>query len=237
MRRVHKNPTGQPWPCAGHPRRTAREKVPADGRVKHGHGGAWGPSNITRPVFALLAATLALAAPPPWADGELLTLRLLGTTDLHTHLVDYDYYKDAADSSLGLARTASLIKTARSEAKNVLLFDSGDTPQGKPVADDQRFVVATNDYRAERGGNFPGLDGKNVILEAQDTNQQLVLACLQDRRTIDPSADGNWSFAPLAGPVEAVFESAPAAQELVAGRTRYLGPGDNGFARYAIDLR
>jgi 2',3'-cyclic-nucleotide 2'-phosphodiesterase/3'-nucleotidase len=111
--------------------------------------------------------------------------------------------------------------------------------QGKPIVDDQRFVVATNNYRAGGGGNFPGLDGSNIILEAQDTNQQLIVEYLKDRGTIDPSADGNWGFAPVAAPVEAVFESAPAAQDLAAagGRIRYLGPGEGGFARYRLDLQ
>lgn len=44
-----------------------------------------------------------------------VNLRIMETTDLHTNLVDYDYYKDAAAASVGLAKTATLIKEARKE--------------------------------------------------------------------------------------------------------------------------
>ena len=45
-------------------------------------------------------------------------LRILGTTDIHTHLYNYDYYKDAESLEFGLAKTATLIKKARAEADN-----------------------------------------------------------------------------------------------------------------------
>jgi 2',3'-cyclic-nucleotide 2'-phosphodiesterase/3'-nucleotidase len=47
----------------------------------------------------------------------------------------YDYYRDAPDDTVGLARTASLVKAARAEAKNTLLFDNGDLIQGSPLGD------------------------------------------------------------------------------------------------------
>src|SRR6202012_3579642 len=51
------------------------------------------------------------------ASGERhdATLALLETTDIHTNLLSYDYYKLAEDKSLGLERTATLIAAARKE--------------------------------------------------------------------------------------------------------------------------
>ncbi|MER7928391.1 MULTISPECIES: 5'-nucleotidase C-terminal domain-containing protein [unclassified Streptomyces] len=62
---------------------------------------------------------------------------ILGTTDLHSHVFDWDYYSDKAYSdskgnSVGVARVATLIKQQR-EAKGegrVLLVDAGDIIQG-----------------------------------------------------------------------------------------------------------
>lgn len=45
-------------------------------------------------------------------------LRVLETTDLHTNIMDFNYYSGKDDPTIGLARTASLIHAARSEAKN-----------------------------------------------------------------------------------------------------------------------
>lgn len=72
-------------------------------------------------------------------------LRILGTTDIHTHLVNYDYYKDAETNEFGLAKTATLIKEARAEAKNTLLFDNGDLIQGNPLGDYKAKVDVLED--------------------------------------------------------------------------------------------
>ncbi len=64
-----------------------------------------------------------------------LRLRLLGTTDLHAHLLPYDYYADEDGRPYGLSRTATLIRAARAEAANTMLFDNGDALQGTPMGD------------------------------------------------------------------------------------------------------
>lgn len=69
------------------------------------------------------------------ADGEVIRLRLLETSDLHMFIYDYDYYRDRPDNTLGFAKTAQLIAGARAEAPNCLLFDNGDTIQGNPLSD------------------------------------------------------------------------------------------------------
>ncbi|NHN83052.1 bifunctional 2',3'-cyclic-nucleotide 2'-phosphodiesterase/3'-nucleotidase [Acetobacter musti] len=65
----------------------------------------------------------------------LVRLRLLETSDLHMFLCAWDYYRAREDSTAGLTRVASLIRAARAEASNSLLFDNGDIIQGNPLGD------------------------------------------------------------------------------------------------------
>ncbi|HET7267269.1 MAG TPA: bifunctional 2',3'-cyclic-nucleotide 2'-phosphodiesterase/3'-nucleotidase [Oleiagrimonas sp.] len=72
--------------------------------------------------------------------GTTAKLTLLETTDLHAHVLGYDYYKLRATPHVGLARTATLIDRARKHYPNTLLFDAGDTIQGTVAADYQAKV-------------------------------------------------------------------------------------------------
>ena len=64
-------------------------------------------------------------------------LRILATTDLHMHILPYDYFTDAPSHTRGLARTASLIHAARAEdgSDACLLVDNGDFLTGTPMDD------------------------------------------------------------------------------------------------------
>jgi 2',3'-cyclic-nucleotide 2'-phosphodiesterase / 3'-nucleotidase len=75
----------------------------------------------------LLCAPIVLAAD--------LQLRILETTDVHMNLLNYDYYQDKVTHEYGLAKTITLIKAARAQAKNSLLIDNGDLLQGNPLGD------------------------------------------------------------------------------------------------------
>ena len=83
-------------------------------------------------AFTLLAASALLAST---AHAQQLKLRLLETTDVHVSLMAWDYYQDKPVEEYGLERTATLIKAARAEAKNTLLFENGDLLQGNPLGD------------------------------------------------------------------------------------------------------
>ncbi|MEQ4531709.1 MAG: bifunctional 2',3'-cyclic-nucleotide 2'-phosphodiesterase/3'-nucleotidase [Mixta sp.] len=61
--------------------------------------------------------------------------RIMETTDLHSNMMDFDYYKDKPTDKFGLVRTATLIAAARAEAKNSVLVDNGDVIQGSPLGD------------------------------------------------------------------------------------------------------
>jgi 2',3'-cyclic-nucleotide 2'-phosphodiesterase/3'-nucleotidase len=108
--------------------------------------------------------------------------------------------------------------------------------EGRPLDDAQEFVVATNNYRASGGGNFPGMDGSNIVFETAETNQEIIKDWLIEQRTIDARVTEIWSFAPLPASAQVVFESSPEARSLADGnpRIRHVGDGANGFALYAL---
>lgn len=93
------------------------------------------PENASGNTDALMAMARNVAATEDTkpVEGQTVDLRILATTDLHTNLVNYDYYQDKPVETLGLAKTAVLIEKAKKENPNVLLVDNGDTIQGTPL--------------------------------------------------------------------------------------------------------
>jgi len=118
--------------------------------------------------------------------------------------------------------------------------------RGKPVSPTQEFLVATNNYRASGGGDFPGLDGSKTVIAAPDSNRDILIAYIRDARQLTRTAHGatrSWRFAQVetAGPV--VFHTAPnlldLAHEAGLHNITQLAPDDGrnrGTALYAIDL-
>ncbi|HFU4115853.1 TPA: bifunctional 2',3'-cyclic-nucleotide 2'-phosphodiesterase/3'-nucleotidase [Streptococcus suis] len=91
----------------------------------------------TSPTTETRAATTETTTP---VEGQSVDVRILATTDLHTNLVNYDYYQDKPVETLGLAKTAVLIETAKAENPNVILVDNGDTIQGTPLGNYKSLI-------------------------------------------------------------------------------------------------
>ncbi len=83
----------------------------------------------------------------------------MATSDLHMHILPFDYVNGTPSLTTGLARTAALIRTARAEAANALLFDNGDFLHGSPLGDQilRRFARAMHEPR-----------GRHPIVAAMD---------------------------------------------------------------------
>ncbi|MBG9717574.1 bifunctional 2',3'-cyclic-nucleotide 2'-phosphodiesterase/3'-nucleotidase [Bacillus cereus] len=112
------------------------------------------------------------------------------------------------------------------------------TYEGKPVTDDQEFIVATNNYRGS-SKTFPGVSEGEVIYQSQDETRQIIVKYMQETPAINPTADQNWTFKPIvADKLITTFDSSPKAKEYIKkdGKISYLGPSENEFAKYAIDI-
>ncbi|MBV8633072.1 MAG: 5'-nucleotidase C-terminal domain-containing protein, partial [Burkholderiaceae bacterium] len=118
------------------------------------------------------------------------------------------------------------------------------TYNGKAVAATDDFIVATNNYRAGGGGNFPGIDGSKTIIASPDANQAVVAAYIKKQGTLTTAGNASgqsWSFVKVATQGPVILRSAPGkmaiAQGLGLARVTAEGAVDaNGFSHYAIDL-
>ncbi|WP_166701880.1 bifunctional 2',3'-cyclic-nucleotide 2'-phosphodiesterase/3'-nucleotidase [Bacillus albus] len=112
------------------------------------------------------------------------------------------------------------------------------TYAGKPVADNQEFIVATNNYRGS-SQTFPGVSKGEVVYQSQDETRQIIVKYMQETPVIDPAADKNWTFKPIvAEKLNTTFDSSPNAQKYIKkdGKISYVGPSENEFAKYTIDI-
>ncbi|MDK7487717.1 bifunctional 2',3'-cyclic-nucleotide 2'-phosphodiesterase/3'-nucleotidase [Bacillus paranthracis] len=112
------------------------------------------------------------------------------------------------------------------------------TYEGKPVADNQEFIVATNNYRGS-SQTFPGVSKGEVVYQSQDETRQIIVKYMQETPVIDPAADKNWTFKPIvADKLHTTFDSSSNAQKYIKkdGKISYVGPSENEFAKYAIDI-
>ncbi|MEU7591382.1 5'-nucleotidase C-terminal domain-containing protein [Micromonospora sp. NPDC049230] len=130
-----------------------------------------GPSRRQVLVAAAAAATAPLiAAAPAQAAGRprprTWDLTLLGTSDTHGNVHNWDYYRDAEyddskHNDIGVAKLATLINQIRHERRGraTLVLDAGDTIQGTPLA----TYYAKQEPITATGEKHPMARAMNVI--------------------------------------------------------------------------
>jgi len=92
---------------------------------------------VAEPALAASSTTEAALA----RGKKRVRLTVLGTTDLHGNVFNWDYYKntafsDKAGDQIGIAKVTTLIRGVRKDRQGepILTLDAGDTIQGTPLA-------------------------------------------------------------------------------------------------------
>ncbi|WP_100332344.1 bifunctional 2',3'-cyclic-nucleotide 2'-phosphodiesterase/3'-nucleotidase [Bacillus xiapuensis] len=113
------------------------------------------------------------------------------------------------------------------------------TFNGKAIDPKQKFLVATNNYRAGGGGNFPGISGKNIAVETPDESRGIVIDYIMKMKEINPAADKNWAFAPIKEEVHVTFETSPNAKKYIGDSDKFAFEKqlDSGFAQFSINMK
>ncbi|MBK6018592.1 bifunctional UDP-sugar hydrolase/5'-nucleotidase [Streptomyces sp. MBT53] len=129
-------------------------------------------SAVTGAGVALAGAAAAPAAQAaekkkPGKPAKRYSLTVMGTTDLHGHVFNWDYFKDAEYSdakgnAMGLARVSTLVNQIRQEKgrRNTLLLDAGDTIQGTPLT---YYFAKVDPITAKGGPVHPMAQAMNAI--------------------------------------------------------------------------
>ncbi|WP_300060565.1 bifunctional 2',3'-cyclic-nucleotide 2'-phosphodiesterase/3'-nucleotidase [uncultured Roseobacter sp.] len=143
----------------------------------------------------------------------------------------------------GVSYQIDLSQPSKYDTKGEVLDASANrivnlTYNGQPLDMKAEFIVATNNYRAGGGGNFPGAAPETVIFEGPDTNRDVIVRYIVEKGTISPRADGNWSFTSMED-TTVLFDTGPAAKAYlnqVNAQIEAAGDGPDGFARFRISL-
>ncbi|MGW8959787.1 bifunctional 2',3'-cyclic-nucleotide 2'-phosphodiesterase/3'-nucleotidase [Paenibacillus sp. NPDC055715] len=172
-----------------------------------------------------------------WSAGQFTRIDPKKTEE--QSLINKDFPTYNFDVIDGVKYQIDVTQPARYDAKGTVINPSAHRIKdlqynGKAIDPAQKFIVATNNYRAS-SSKLANPDGKRIVLAAPDESRQVVIDYIRTNGTINPAADDNWSIAPF-DEAKVTFESSPNAKDALAGNQQisFLGSAADGFAKYSL---
>ena len=143
----------------------------------------------------------------------------------------------------GVTYQIDLSQPSKYDTKGVLLDADASrivdlSYDGAPLDMRAEFIIATKNYRAGGGGNFPGATPETTEFEGPATNRDVIMRYIAEQGTISPRGYSNWSLKPMVG-TSVLFDTGPAANaylDLIDINIEEAGDGPDGFARFWITL-
>ncbi len=106
--------------------------------------------------------------------------------------------------------------------------------KGRPIDPNQEFLVATNNYRANGGGNFPNVNPSKIVFASPDENRQAILKYIDAKKAITPKTDDNWRIASFKAAGTVYFLTSPLAKDSLPPGITSLGTVETGYGKYGI---
>ncbi len=240
---------------------TAHEGLPVLSAAAPFHaGGRGGPENYThiaagaltmRHVFDLYPHPNTVAALQvtgaqlqEWLERAFSQFHQIAPGSSGCDLVHPEFPSFNFDLIEGLTWSVDLSSPARHDSRGELIRPKAGRIMGlayrdRPIEADQRFVLATNSYRANGSGAFCGAEPQNVILNGPVASRDVVRDYIARAAHIAPMGRPNWTFCPMPG-TQVQFYSAPAAaahlSDLDHGAAEALSLTPKGFLRFRLHL-
>lgn len=114
--------------------------------------------------------------------------------------------------------------------------------KGSLVRSDDEFLIVTNNYRANGGGNFPHLDGSTVVYEGEHEIRQLLLDYMsrlgqENPDGYRPQRDQHW-YLVLPRGAQVYLRSSPSISAIEQSRRlrdiEYMGTDEQGYGRFRV---
>ncbi|MCP3821009.1 5'-nucleotidase C-terminal domain-containing protein [Streptomyces sp. A3M-1-3] len=144
--------------------------MPLDRRSFLGTSAATGAGVALAGATAVPAEAKGMAegqGPGPGRPPKRYSFTVMGTTDLHGNVFNWDYFTDKefddkAHNDVGLAKISTLVEQVRAEKgrSNTLLIDAGDTIQGTQLS---YYYAKIDPITARRGPVHPMAEAMNAI--------------------------------------------------------------------------
>ena len=148
------------------------------------------------------------------------------------------------DVITGVSYRIDLSQPARFNADGVLVNPAarritGLSRDGRPIAPEDRFLLATNNHRASRALALAGPTPPQVVLSDGARAQAILKDHIRTRGTVCEPPPQDWSFTPMPGTTVTISTSSGAARhlpEIASFRPEPLGIDVTGFAYYRLHL-
>ncbi|NBE06928.1 bifunctional 2',3'-cyclic-nucleotide 2'-phosphodiesterase/3'-nucleotidase [Paragemmobacter ruber] len=149
-----------------------------------------------------------------WLERAVIQFATIDPDQTDQPLVRPDSPSFDLDLIAGLTFAIDVTEPPRFDARGVCVNAQAHrirdlTRNGRPIAPDEVFILATNSYRAAGSGGFPGCWAERIVLDDKTATRAALVDYLAGANKQDTMAEYDWTFRPVGTRV--TFDTSPRA--------------------------